>query len=95
MHRYSLRTLLFLLAIGPPLLAGVAVGIWHASTNPWAFLLVMVIIASLPVIAALLVVVGCVVTVLVRRPYLLRQDRLELLMGHKSRLFSDNWPRPD
>jgi hypothetical protein len=95
--RYRLRTLLILLAIGPPVLAWFMAMAWvlYNRNDGWAFIGLLAIACYAILALALIGVVWSVVALLARRRYLLERDRHERLERRKSSLFNDGWPVSD
>jgi hypothetical protein len=82
--RYRLRTLLIVLALGPPMVAWV----WLTANQDYgldilAASALLLILIALPVIA--------VAALVARGRYLVEYERRQ---RHRSGLFGDNWPHP-
>ena len=85
MLRYKLRTLLIILAIGPPLLAF----LWFTVNLPYGPAVLAAEVVLLLIIALPIAILAMLAE---RRRYLLERDRHD---RRGSGLFSDDWPSPN
>jgi hypothetical protein len=80
--RYHLRTLLIILALGPPVLAW----IWLTANQNYGL---EILASSTPILIVFVLLIAGLFALLERRRYLLDLDRR---LHRRSDLFSDDWP---